>query len=137
VNFDFWSQEWPIIVGAPHIALGGAVVIILVMFAIFTWAYRREIASQKAEISALNERLRLADAQQKGFTQYIEKLVAQQRVVNQQIEQKATIPLLAGSTATVTGTIADLAAANSVLGSTLERTIYVAPGYSLVRKKSN
>jgi ATP-dependent 26S proteasome regulatory subunit len=126
MNFEFWSQEWPLIAAAPHIALFGLVVIIGVVFVIARWGYSREIAGLKAEksgreaeISALNERLRLAADEQKGLTSHIEKLSVQINTLKRQIETKAEPFALANSTALVTGTMGDVTSANSALANTL------------------
>jgi ATP-dependent 26S proteasome regulatory subunit len=126
MNFEFWSQEWPLIAGAPHIALFGLVVIIGVVFVIARWGYSREIAGLKAEksgreaeMSALNERLRLAADEQKGLTSHIEKLSVQINTLKRQIETKAEPFALANSAALVTGTMGDVTSANSALANTL------------------
>jgi uncharacterized integral membrane protein len=50
LNFDFWDAEWPLIVAAPHIVLGGLAVaiLILVAFLIVQLACSRQIAALKA-----------------------------------------------------------------------------------------
>jgi len=126
LNFDFWGQEWPLIVGAPHIAIGGALVIAAATFAFAKLIYSGQIAAMKAQMATLHERRHLAEDQQKALTWQIEKLKAEQVAVNLQIEQKATLPALASSTATVTRTIGELATTNSALGNTLTPDVAAA-----------
>ena len=52
MDLTFWTQEWPLIRNAPHLAIGGAIVIALVVWAFVSWAYRRKIAVLKAESGA-------------------------------------------------------------------------------------
>ena len=52
MDLTFWTQEWPLIRNAPHLAIGGAIVIALAVWAFVSWAYRRKIAVLKAESGA-------------------------------------------------------------------------------------
>ena len=52
MDLTFWTQEWPVIRNAPYLAIGGAIVIALAVWAFVSWAYRRKIAVLKAEIGA-------------------------------------------------------------------------------------
>jgi hypothetical protein len=119
LNFDFWDKEWPVITGAPHIVIGGALALIAIVFLIVRWGYSREVAGQKAQIATLNERLHLASDEQVAVTRQVTMLTSQVSKLEQQIERKEGLTALANTTAQVHGTIGDLSLANSSLGRTL------------------
>ena len=60
MDLTFWTQEWPLIRNAPHLAIGGAIVIALAVWAFVSWAYRRKIAVLKAESGAWEARFTFA-----------------------------------------------------------------------------
>jgi hypothetical protein len=121
LNFDFWDAEWPLIVAAPHIVLGGLAVaiLILVVFLIVQLACSRQIAGQKAESVALNRRLRLASDRHDEVTRKLETVTTKVVELAQHIMGKATISVLLDDTAKLSGTIVDLAHANTELATTL------------------
>lgn len=57
-SFDFWAKEWPVITQAPHIALGGLVVVVAVIWSVATSRYSDQLASLKVQIELLKERER-------------------------------------------------------------------------------
>ena len=121
LNFDFWDAEWPLIMAAPHIVLGGLAVVtlILVVFLIVQSAYSRQIAGLKAQSVALNWRLRLASDLQDKITRQLETVTAEVVELTRHITGKATISVLLDDTAKLSGTIVDLAHANTELANTL------------------
>jgi uncharacterized protein YoxC len=114
LNFDFWDAEWPSIVAAPHIVLGGLAVaiLILVVFLIAQLACSRQIA-------ALNRRLRFASDRQDEVTRKLETVTTKVAELTQHIMGKATISVLLDDTAKLSGTMVDLAHANTDLARTL------------------
>jgi septal ring factor EnvC (AmiA/AmiB activator) len=121
LNFAFWDAEWPLIVAAPHIFLGGlaGVIMILVVFLIVQLAFSHQIASLKAESAALNLRLRLASDRQGEVTRQLESVTTEVAELTRHIKGNATISDLLGDTAKLSGTIVDLAHANTELATTL------------------
>lgn len=121
LNFDFWDAEWPLIVAAPHIVLSGlaAVILILVVFLIVQLACSRQIAGLKVESVALNRRLRLASDRQDEVTRQLETVTAEVVELSRHVTGKATISVLLDDTAKLSGTIVDLAHANTNLATTL------------------
>jgi hypothetical protein len=126
LGIEFWEKEWAVITGAPAIVAAGLAALIAVdilivrwAFVIIRWGFSREIGGLKATITALNERLQLAHDVQAAFSRKFENLETQVEQLTQQINQKAPANDIANATALVTGTIGDLALANSVLGRTL------------------
>jgi septal ring factor EnvC (AmiA/AmiB activator) len=121
LNFDFWDAEWPLIVAAPHIVLGGlaVVILILVVFLIVQLACNRQIAGLKAESVALNRRLRLASDRQDEVTRQLETVTTKVSELTRHITGKATIAVLLDDTAKLSGTIVDLAHANTELATML------------------
>ncbi|HEY2226811.1 MAG TPA: hypothetical protein VGI22_03550 [Xanthobacteraceae bacterium] len=121
LNFDFWDAEWPLIVEAPHIVLGGlaGVILILVVFLIVQLACSRQIARLKAESVVLNRRLQLAIDQQDEVTRQLETATAEVVELTRHITGKATISVLLDDTSKLSGTIVDLARANTDLANTL------------------
>jgi septal ring factor EnvC (AmiA/AmiB activator) len=120
-DFDFWDEEWPLIVAAPHIVLGGlaAAILILVVFLIVQLACNRQIARLKAESVVLNRRLRLASDQQDEVTRQLETVTTKVAELTRHIMDKATIPVLLDDTAKLSGTLVDLAHVNTYLAATL------------------
>jgi hypothetical protein len=121
LNFDFWDAEWPLILAAPHIVLGGLAITIsiLVVFLIAQLACSRRIARLKAESVVLNRRLRLAGDRQDEVTRQLETVTAKVVELTQHIMGKATNSVLLDDTAKLSGTIVGLAHANTDLATTL------------------
>ena len=121
LNFDFWDAEWPLIVGAPHIVLGGlaVVILILVVFLIVQLACSRQIAGLKAESVILNRRLRLASDRQDEVSRQLEAVTTELLELTRHVTGKATISVLLDDTAKLSGTIVDLAHANTNLATAL------------------
>jgi hypothetical protein len=38
MDLSFWTHEWQLIGSAPHLAIGGAIVIALAVWALVSWA---------------------------------------------------------------------------------------------------
>src|SRR6478736_6737890 len=60
MDLTFWNQEWPLIRDAPHLAIGGAIVIALAVWVLVSGSYRRKIARLKAENGAWEARFAFA-----------------------------------------------------------------------------
>ena len=114
LNLEFWEKEWPVIDGAPHIAIGGAITLIVVT-AVFVWWLRGHIAKER--IATLEERLRLAGDEQQAVTREVDRL----QTLIPQLPQASTTALVAQSVNT-------LSTANDHL---------VGPGKHLVMKSNN
>jgi hypothetical protein len=121
LNFDFWDAEWPLIVSAPHIVLGGLAVAILtlVVFLIVQLACSRQIAALKAESVALNRRLQLASDRQDEVTRQLEVVTINVAELARHIMSKATTSALLDGATKLSGTIVDLAHANTDLATIL------------------
>ena len=121
LNFDFWDAEWPLIVGAPHIVLGGlaVVILILVVFLIVQLACSRQIAGLKAESVMLNRRLRLASDRQDEVSRQLEAVTTELLELTRHVTAKATISVLLDDTAKLSGAIVCLAPANTNLATAL------------------
>lgn len=121
LNFDFWDAEWPLIVAAPHIVLGGlaVVILILIILLIVQLACSRQIAGLKAETVVLNRCLRLASDRQGEVTRQLEAVTTELLELTRHITGKATISVLLDDTAKLSGAIFRLAHANTDLAATL------------------
>ena len=121
LNFDFWDAEWPLIVGAPHIVLGGLAVVILtlVVFLIVQLACSRQIAGLKAESVILNRRLRLASDRQDEVSRQLEAVTTELLELTRHITGKATISVLLDDTAKLSGAIVCLSHASTGLATAL------------------
>jgi hypothetical protein len=76
MDLTFWTQEWPSIRDAPHLAIGGAIVIALAVWALVSWAYRRKIAILKAENGAWEGKLAFAHEREAVVSQKRNELEA-------------------------------------------------------------
>jgi type VI protein secretion system component VasK len=76
MDLTFWTQEWPLIRNAPHLAIGGAIVIALAVWAFVSWAYRRKIAVLKAESGAWEARFTFAHERETVVSQKRNELEA-------------------------------------------------------------
>jgi hypothetical protein len=121
LNFDFWDAEWPLIVAAPHIVLGGlaVVILILVVFLIVQLACSRQIAGLKAESAMLNRRLRLASDRQDEVSRQLEAVTTELLELTRHVTGKATISVLLDDAAKLSGAIVCLAHANTNLATAL------------------
>ena len=54
-----WNQQWPLIRDAPQLAIGGAILIALAVWALVSWSYRRKIARIKGRERRLGSQVRL------------------------------------------------------------------------------
>jgi hypothetical protein len=121
LNFDFWDAEWPLVVAAPHIILGGlaGVILILVGSLIAQLACSRQIVCLKTESAAWNRRFRLASDRQDKVTRQLETVATKVAELNGHIIGKATMSVLLDDATKLSGTIVDLAHANTDLATTL------------------
>ena len=131
LNFDFWDAEWPLIVAAPHIVLGGLAVVILtlVVFLIVQLACSRQIAGLKADSVMLNRRLRLASDRQDEVSRQLEAVTTELLELTRHITGKATISVLLDDTAKLSGAIVCLAHANTNLATALSTSRAVQPSH--------
>ena len=119
MNLTFWTQEWPFISGAPHLAIGGAIVIALAVWALVSWAYRRKIAMLKAESGAWEGRLAFAHEREAVVSQKRNELEATVQLLSNQTTANATAEEIAATTQRVTVVARELASANSALSKAL------------------
>jgi DNA repair ATPase RecN len=68
-DIDFWSKEWPMITGAPHLFFGGILVISAVIWFLVNWAYRHRFAAKDDQLDARDERLTHAKEKQQDAEQ--------------------------------------------------------------------
>ena len=119
MDLTFWSQEWPLIRDAPHLAIGGAIVIALAVWALVSWAYRRKINTLKAESGAWEARLYFAHEREAVVSQKRSELEATVQLLNNQITANAATDEIAATTQRVTNVARELASANSALSKSL------------------
>jgi hypothetical protein len=121
LNFDFWDAEWPLIVAAPHIVLGGlsVVILILVVFLIVQLACSHQIAGLKRESVVLNRCLRLASDRQDEVTRQLGAVTTELLELTRHIKGKATTSVLLADTAKLSEAIVRLSHASTNLATTL------------------
>src|SRR5262245_63456121 len=112
MDLTFWSQEWPLIRDAPHLAIGGAIVIALAVWALISGSYRRKTARLKAENGAWEARFVFAHAKEAVERNELEARV---QPLNKQITANATTQEIAATMQRVTTVARELASANSAL----------------------
>ena len=119
MDLTFWTQEWPLIRNAPHLAIGGAIVIALAVWAFVSWAYRRKIAVLKAESGAWEARFTFAHERETVVSQKRNELEATVQLLSKQITASATTQEVAATTQRVMMVARELASANSALSKAL------------------
>jgi hypothetical protein len=119
MDLTFWTQEWPLISNAPHLAIGSAIVIALAVWALVSWAYRRKINRLKAESGAWEARLYFAHDKEAVVSQKRNELEATVQLLNNQITANAATEEIAATTQRVTMVARELASANSALSKSL------------------
>ena len=119
MDLTFWTREWPLISDAPHLAIGGAIVIALVVWALVSWAYRRKIAILKAESGAWEARLVFAREREAVVSEKRNELEATVQLLSNQTTANATAQEIAATTQRVTVVARELASANSALSKAL------------------
>jgi hypothetical protein len=113
MDLNFWTQEWPLIRDAPHLAIDGAIVIALAVWALVSWAYRRKIAVLKAERGTWEARLAFAHEREAVVSQKRNELEATVQLLSNQTTANATAQEIAATTQRVTVVARELASANS------------------------
>ena len=119
MDLTFWTQEWPLITNAPHLAIGGATVIALVVWAFVSSAYGRKIARLKAENGAWEARFAFAHAREAVVSEKRNELEATVQLLNKQTTSNATAQEIAATTQRITTVARELAYANSALSNAL------------------
>jgi hypothetical protein len=118
MDLTFWNQEWPLIRDAPHLAIGGAIVIALAVWVLVSGSYRRRIARLKAENGAWEARLAFAHSKE-AVPEKRNELEATVQLLNKQTTANATTQEIAATTQRVTTVARELASANSALSKAL------------------
>ena len=90
MDLTFWNQEWPLIRDAPHLAIGGAIVIALAVWALVSGSYRRKIARLKAENGAWEARFAFAHEREAVVSQKRNELEATVQLLSNQATANAT-----------------------------------------------
>ena len=119
MELSFWTQEWPLIRDAPHLAIGGAIVIALAVWALVSWAYGRTIARLKAENGAWEARLAFARERAAVVSEKRNELEATVQLLNNHTAANATAQEIAATTQRVTLVGRELASANAALSKAL------------------
>jgi hypothetical protein len=119
MDLTFWTQEWPLIRDAPHLAIGGAIVIALAVWALVSWAYRRKIALLKAERGTWEARFVFAHEREAVASQKRNELEATVQLLSNQTTANATAQEIAATTQRVMVVARELASANSALSKAL------------------
>jgi hypothetical protein len=121
MDFSFWTHEWPLISSAPHLAIGGAIVIALAVWGLVSQAYRRKIAVLRAESGAWEARFSFAREKEAVVSQKRNELEATVQLLNNQIAANAATDEIAATTQRITTVARELASANSALSNHLSR----------------
>ena len=116
MDLTFWTQEWPLIRDAPHLAIGGAIVIALAVWALVSSAYGRKIAKLKAENGAWEARFAFAREREAVV---LDELEATVQLLNNQTAANAMAQEIAATTQRVTTVARELAFSNSALSKAL------------------
>ena len=104
---------------APHLAIGGAIVIALVVWALVSWASRRKIAVLRAERGSWEARFAFAHEREAAVSQKRNELEATVQLLSNQTSANATAQAIAATTQRVTVVARELASANSALSNAL------------------
>jgi len=113
MDLTFWTQEWPLIRDAPYLAIGGAIVIALAVWALVGWAYGRKIARSKAESGAWEARFAFVHEREAVVSEKRNELEATVQLLNNQTTANATAQEIAATTQRVMLVARELASANS------------------------
>jgi hypothetical protein len=119
MDLTFWNQEWPLLRLAPHLAIGGAIVIALAVWALVSGSYRRKIARLKAENGAWEARFAFAHEREAVASEKRNELEATVQLLNKQTTANATAPEIAATTQRIATVARELASANSALSKAL------------------
>ena len=119
MDLTFWTQEWSSIRDAPHLAIGGAIVIALAVWALVSWGYRRKIAILEAESGAWEARFAFAHEREVVVSQKRNELEATVQLLSNQTTANAATEEIAATTQRVTVVARELASANSALSKAL------------------
>ena len=104
---------------APHLAIGGAIVIALAVWGLVSWATRRKIAKLKAENGAWEAKLSFAHHKEAVVSEKRYELEATVQLLSNQIAANATTQEIAATTQRVAVVGRELASANSALSRAL------------------
>ena len=119
MDLTFWNQEWPLIRDAPHLAIGGAIVIALAVWVLVSGSYRRRIARLKAENGAWEARFAFAHSKEAVVSEKRNELEATVQLLSNQTTANATAQEIAATTQRVMVVARELASANSALSKAL------------------
>jgi hypothetical protein len=124
-DFDFWAKEWPVITGAPHIVIVGAIVLAGIITIIVRWGYSREIVGLKQEKNIKDAQLNLARDEQTTMTKqidtlktYVSKLEAEVLALKP-TASSYQFDAISSTSSRVATTVKSLSDANNALGHTL------------------
>jgi len=119
MDLTFWNQEWPLIRDAPHLAIGGAIVIALAVWALVSSASGRKIALLKTENGAWEAKFAFAREKEAVAMEKRNELEATVQLLNKQTAANATAQEIAATTQRVALVARELASANSALSRAL------------------
>ena len=119
MDLTFWNQEWPLIKAAPHLAIGGAILIALVVWVLVTLVYKRKTALLKAENDSWDARFVFAREKEAVAMEKRNELEATVQLLNKQTAANATAQEIAATTQRVALVARELASANSALSRAL------------------
>jgi type VI protein secretion system component VasK len=123
MDLNFWTTEWPLISSAPHLAIGGALAIALVVWALVSWNYRRQINALKAESAARGARLASARKKEAVVSQKRNELEATVQLLNNQMTTITAPDTIAATTQSVAQIARELASSNIELSTVLRQGI--------------
>ncbi len=110
--FDILQKEWPLVAGAPVIAIGGALTLFT---AAFTMAWKLKSAIDDGQIKTLSARLLLAADREQAVRNAREELEKQVQELKAQITAGASQEALAPITARVDTALGVFVSANNEL----------------------
>jgi hypothetical protein len=117
--FNILQKEWPLIAGAPILAIGGALILLVAAFTI-AWKLKGaiddgQIKERDAKIDTLNERLLFAGEREQAVQKAREELEKQVQELKRQVTAGAPKETLAPITARVDTALGDFRSANNEL----------------------
>jgi len=133
-DLSFWEKELPVITGAPHLFWGGILVITvslgLLIWFLFNWGYRRQLAGLKKEsegiIAGLNGRIAVFEDRLKCAAEKVElanqarsEVERQFKTYKEELATNAEKAALAVTEAKVDAAIDELAAASNAVSSVI------------------
>jgi hypothetical protein len=145
-DIGFWEKELPVIIGAPHLFWGGILAITvslgLLIWFLFNWGYRRELAGLKKEsegiIAGLNGRIEVFEERLKCASEKLDlanqaraEIERQFKTYKEEVATNVGKAALAVTEAKVDAAIDELAAANNAVSSAIASAATISTASSM------